>query len=109
MQIMLRQSEIKQKLKRIEREIDEVAKSCDADTNLPQNLRDCITEWKQEAVKSPAIIESKDNQRIVDCINDLEKIGHRAEMALQDITEIDTKMRDTLQHAQSELLILKKK
>ena len=68
-----------------------------------------MKEWKQEAGKSPAVLDSKDSQRIVECVNDLEKIGHRAEMALQDITEIDTKMRDTLQHAQSELLILKKK
>ena len=106
---MLQQSEIKRKLSRIELEIEEVAKSCAADPKLPEKLRECVTEWKQHTDKVKAVFDTHDKQQIIDCVNDLEQIGHRAEMALQDVNDIDNKMRDTLLHAQGELFKLKKK
>ncbi len=106
---MLQQSEIKRKLVRIEHEIDEVAKSCAANAKLPQKLKECVTEWKQHTDKAMSDFDSNDSKQIVECVNELEQIGHRAEMALQDATEVDDKMRDTLLHAQGELFKLKKK
>ena len=106
---MLRQSEIKRKLIGIEHEIDEVAKSCAADDKLPEKLKECVTEWKQQTDKAMSEFDSNDSKQIVECVNGLEQIGHRAEMALQDATGADEKMRDTLMHAQGELFKLKKK
>lgn len=106
---MLQQSEIKRKLVRIEHEIDEVAKSCQGNDKLPQKLKECVTEWKQQTDKAMSDFDSSDSKQIVACVNDLEQIGHRAEMALQDAADVDEKMRDTLLHAQGELFKLKKK
>ncbi|MBV8633557.1 MAG: hypothetical protein JO002_03630 [Burkholderiaceae bacterium] len=106
---MLQQSEIKRRLSRIELEIAEVARSCEANDKLPQELRERVTEWKQHTDKVKAVFETHDNREIIDCVNDLEQIGHRAEMALQDANGVDDKMRDTLLHAQGELFRLKKK
>jgi phosphoenolpyruvate-protein kinase (PTS system EI component) len=106
---MLQQSEIKRKLVRIEHEVDEVAKSCAANDKLPQKLKECVTEWKQQTDKVMSEFDSNDNKQIVECVNDLEQIGHRAEMALQDAADVDDKTRDTLLHAQGELFKLKKK
>ncbi|HEX7642298.1 MAG TPA: hypothetical protein VF450_09590 [Noviherbaspirillum sp.] len=106
---MLRQSEIKRKLIGIEHEIDQVARSCAADEKLPQKLKECVTEWKQHTDKAMSDFDSNDSKQIVECVNDLEQIGHRAEMALQDAAGVDEKMRDALLHAQGELFKLKKK
>lgn len=106
---MLQQSEIKRKLIRIEHEIDEVAKSCEANAKLPQNLKECVTEWKQHTDKAMSDFDSNNSKQIVECVNDLEQIGHRAEMALQEAPDVDEKMRDALLHAQGELFKLKKK
>ena len=106
---MMQQSEIKRKLARIEHEIDEVARSCEADPKLPPKLKECVTEWKQHTDKVMSDFDTSDSKQIVECVNDLEQIGHRAEMALQDATGVDEKMHDTLLHAQSELFKLKKK
>ena len=106
---MLRQSEIKRKLTSIEHEIDEVAKRCDANEKLPQELKERVTEWKQHTDKAMSDFDSNDSKQIVECVNDLEQIGHRAEMALQDVADVDETMRDTLLHAQGELFKLKKK
>ena len=106
---MLQQSEIKRKLVRIEHEIDEVAKRCKADEKLPQKLKECVTEWKQQTDKVMSEFDSTDSKQIVESVNELEQIGHRAEMALQEATDADAKMCDSLMHAQGELFKLKKK
>ena len=106
---MLQPSEIKRRLTRIEHEIDAVAKSCEANAKLPQNLRECVAEWKQHTDKAMSEFDSNDSQQIAECVNDLEQIGHRAEMALYGTTDVDEKMRDTLLLAQGELFKLKKK
>lgn len=106
---MLRQSEIKQRFNGIEREIQEVAKGCESNETIPQNLKDCVTELKQHTDKAKTVFDSQDRKEIVSCVNDLEQIGHRAEMALQDAKGVDEKIQNTLIHAQSELLDLKKK
>ena len=106
---MLQQSEIKQRLSGIEREIEEVARDCESSETIPQKLKDCVSQWKQHTVKAKTVFDSQDNKQIIGCVNDLEQIGHRAEMALQEAKGVDARVRNTLLHAQSELVDLKKK
>jgi hypothetical protein len=106
---MLQHSEIQQRFVNIERNIEEAVTTCKADTKLPQKLKDCVTQWQQHAVKAKSIFESNDNKSIVACVNDLEKIGVRAELALRDVIGDDNKIRNFVEHAHSELADLKKK
>lgn len=106
---MLQRNEIKRKLSRIEHDMEVVVKACQADASMPQELKDCVTEWKQMAATTQPAFESHDNQRLRGCVDDLEHIAHRAEMALQDVSGVDDKVRESVLHAQRDLLDLKRK
>jgi predicted oxidoreductase (fatty acid repression mutant protein) len=106
---MLQQNEIKQRFGRIERNIEEAVNTCQADTKLPQKLKDCVTQWKQHAAKAKSIFESQNNKEILLCVDDLEKIGERAEVALRDVVGDDSEIRNFVHHAHTELSDLRKK
>jgi hypothetical protein len=105
---MLQQSEIKQRFGSIERNIEEAVTTCKADAKLPQKLKDCVLQWQQHAVKAKPTFESQNSKEILACVDDLEKIGARAEVALRDVTGDDSKIRNFVEHAHSELADLKK-
>jgi hypothetical protein len=109
MQIMLQHTEVKQRFTRIERDIEEAAKSCSTDAKLPKNFKDCVMEWKQHAVKAKPIFESHDDNQMLLCVDDLEKIGERAEAALEHIVDADSKIKNSILRANSELIDLMKK
>jgi hypothetical protein len=105
---MLQLNEIKQHFGRIERDIDEAANTCKSDTKLPQQLKEYVMQWKQQAANAKSIFDSHDNARIRLCIDDLEQIGERAEAALKDVAGTDTKIKNPVMHAHSELAELKR-
>jgi len=106
---MLQHTEVKQRFTRIERDIDTAAKSCRADSKLPQKFRECVMEWKQHAEKAKPIFESHDDNQMILCVDDLEKIGERAEAALEHIVDPDAKIKTSIVRANIELIDLMKK
>jgi hypothetical protein len=107
-EIMLQHTEVKQRFTRIERDIEEAARSCSADKKLPQKFRECVMEWKQHAEKAKSIFESHDDNQMILCVDDLEKIGERAEAALEHIVNPDTKIKSSIMRANTELIDLMK-
>jgi hypothetical protein len=106
---MLQQSEIKQRFVSIEHNIEEAVNTCKTDAKLPQKLKDCVTQWQQHAVKAKSILEAHNNKEVIACVNELEKIGERAELALRDVIDDGNKIKDYVHFAHSELADLKKK
>jgi hypothetical protein len=106
---MLQQSEIKQRFGSIERNIEEAVTTCKADAKLPQKLKDCVIQWQQHAVKAKPTFDTQNSKEILSCVDDLEKIGHRAEMALSEVAGDAGKIRILVEHAHTELADLKKK
>jgi len=106
---MLQQNEIKQRFGSIERNIQQAATTCQADKKLPQNLKDCVTQWQQHAVKAKTVFDSQNSKEILSCVDDLEQIAQRAEMALHDVVGDASKIRSFVEHAHSELSDLKQK
>jgi hypothetical protein len=100
---MLQHTEAKQRFSRIQRDIEEVAISCSTNPKLPQKIKDCILEWKQHALNAKPVFDSNDNKQILLCVDDLEKIGERAEAALEHVVDPDTKIRNTILHANHEI------
>jgi hypothetical protein len=107
--IMLQHSEIKQRFGIIERNIEEAVATCKTDAKLPQKLKDCVMQWQQHAVQAKPTFDSQNNKEILVCVDDLERIGERAELALRDVTGDDSKIRNFVEHAHTELSDLKKK
>ena len=107
--IMLMQPEIKQRFTTIEHDIEQAAITCQADKQLPQKLRDCVTQWKQHAAKAKPAFESQDNKKMKVALDDLEEIAQRAEIALHDVAGDNSKIRGFVEHAHSGLSDLQRK
>lgn len=105
---MLQQTEIKQRFGSIERNIQQAATTCQSDKKLPQNLKECVMQWQQHAAKAKTVFESQDSKKILTCVDDLEQIAQRAEMALHDVVGDASKIRGYVEHAHSELSDLKR-
>jgi len=105
--IMLPNTEIKQKFGRIERDIEQAAWICEVSAMLPQSLRDCIKQWEQQSSQARHILASEDDGRIRRCVDDMEEIGKRAELALQQTRGIDSQVKVAVTNAHRELLELK--
>jgi predicted DNA binding CopG/RHH family protein len=105
---MLQHSEIKRRFGRIEHDIEEAATACQGSAKLPQDLKDCVMQWEQHSTKAKKIFDSQDDRSIRRCVDDLEEIGGRAELALQGAVGVDAKVRTAVVHAHSELADLKR-
>lgn len=105
---MLQHSEIKRRFGSIEHDIEEAATACQASAKLPQDLKDYVMQWEQQSVKAKKIFDSQDDKSIRRCVDDLEEIGGRAELALQGAVGVDAKVRTAVLHAHSELADLKR-
>ncbi len=106
---MLQQPEIKQRFTSIERDIEQAATACMSDAEIPQKLKDTVTQWQQHAVKAKQTIESQDSKKIKVAVEDLEQIAQRAEVALRDVVGDSSKIRGFVEHAHSELSDLQRK
>ena len=104
---MLANTEIRQKLGRIEREIEQAAWICELSARLPQSFKDCIKQWEQQSTQARYILASEDDSRIRRCVDDLEEIGKRAERALENSRGIDSQVKVAVTNAHRELLELK--
>jgi hypothetical protein len=107
--IMLQHREIKKRFARIEREIEDADGSCQADSTLPQQLKDYVTQLKQHTSKVKSILESQDYSQVVRFVDDMEEIGERAEVAIRNNVGVDDNLRKSVVHAHVELSNLKKK
>ena len=100
--------EIKQRFRSIERDMEEAEAIGDANKKLPKQLKDCVTEWKQQAVCAKIILESNDENRILLYVKNMEEIGERAKATLRDVAAIDNQIQEPLYHAQNEIVGIKK-
>jgi small-conductance mechanosensitive channel len=105
---MLQASEIQKRFTHLERTIEKASQACHADTTLPQNLMDCVNQLDKQSESAKKIMESQDENRLRQCIDDLERVGDRAEQACQSGTNIDVKVTRAVTSVHAELSDLKK-
>jgi hypothetical protein len=106
---MLQHREIKKRFARIEREIEEAEISCLSDASLPQQLKDCVMQWKRNADEVKFLLDAENYNRVAEYVDHMEQIGERAETALRANVDVDDNLRKSVVHAHSDLSYLKKK
>ena len=104
---MLQINEIKQRFNLIERSIDDAAMACQSSSKVPQELKDCVNQWERQSTQAKQILSSRNEENIRRCVDDLEKTGARAELALQQVRNVDQKVKDAVLNAHHELADLK--
>ncbi|GAB7545420.1 hypothetical protein [Cupriavidus sp. CuC1] len=105
---MLQASEIQRRFTHLQQTISEASRTCHADTAIPKDLMNWVDELDKECQSAKKVMSSKDEDRIRQCVDDLERIGDRAERACQQAGGLDARIKDAVSSMHSELSDLKR-
>jgi polyhydroxyalkanoate synthesis regulator phasin len=67
-----------------------------------------MDELEKECQSATKVMATKDEERIRQCLDDLERIGDRAERACEQAGNVNERIRDTVNSMHSELSDLKR-
>jgi len=74
---MLQANEIQQRFTHIQQTIKEAEQACRSG-NAPDDLKDCIEKMARESQQAQQVMQSQDQQRMVQAVDDLESMGDEA-------------------------------
>jgi hypothetical protein len=105
---MLQAREIQKRFTHLEQAIEKASQACHADATLPKDLVDCVDQLDKKSEMAKKILESKDEDRMRQWVDDFEQVGDRAEKACQRATNVDAKVKSAVTSIHAELSDLKK-
>ena len=105
---MLQASEIQKRFTHLQQTISDASRTCHADKTIPADLMSRMDELDKECKSAKKVMVSKDEDRIRQCVDDLERIGDRAERACQQAGSLDARIKDAVSLMHSELTDLKR-
>ena len=104
---MMQANEIKQRISHIERSIHQAAQACAADSSVPQDLKKCVSQMDQQSLQANQIMQSHDETRIRQYVDQLEELGDRARTACQTAGNVNDQLKSAVMQAHNELSTLK--
>ncbi|MBF6992571.1 MULTISPECIES: hypothetical protein [Cupriavidus] len=105
---MLQASEMQQRFSHLQQTISETSRTCHAEAAIPPDLMNWVDELDKECKSASKVMSSKDEDRIRQWVDDLERIGDRADRACQQAGGLDAKVKDAVSSMHSELADLKR-
>jgi methyl-accepting chemotaxis protein len=104
---MLQASEIKQKFTQVEQAIGQASRSCQSGTQVSQELKQCIDQLDEQASRAHQVMESNDQSRMVQCVDELESLGDKARNACRADGHADPQLKAAVTKVHDELSKLK--
>lgn len=74
--------DIGQRLHFIDRTIFHALRACHADMNVPMELRECVRQLGRRSSQAQRALLSRDTHGLRESVNDLARISHRAQSAI---------------------------
>jgi hypothetical protein len=95
----------------IEQSIGNAAELCQLSSDVPEDVRECLSELERESDHARRTLENEDNDnRIIQCIERLEKLGDRALEACHEAGDtVDPLVEDAAQQARDAIADLKRR
>ena len=75
---MLQANEIQQRFTHIQQTIQEAEQACKQAGDAPDEIRNVIDKLSREAKQAQSVMQSNDQQRIQQCVDNLEDMGDEA-------------------------------
>ncbi|HEY9396824.1 MAG TPA: hypothetical protein VIQ28_04275 [Burkholderiales bacterium] len=100
-------SEVQQRFSRVEKCIDDADSACQQSASAPQQLRDSIRQLDQRSDRARQLLQEQDENKIRQCVNEMEELSDRALQACNQAGNIDSKLQQAVQQTHSELSNLK--
>lgn len=104
---MMQSSEIQQRFSHIEQTVKQMSQACQSSPDVPADLKQCITELGQQTGQARQVMQSQDENQIVQCVDDLEELGDRAKSACEQAGNLNQNVRNAVMQAHQELSDLK--
>lgn len=106
---MMQLNEVRQKVQHLEQTIGRAVQACKSDASVPEPIKRSMSELDQQAHQAEQLLQSNpDENRIRQCIDDLESISDRARNACEQTGSVKPEIRDAVKQAHSELSQLKR-
>jgi hypothetical protein len=101
-------SQVKKEFPKIERYIGNAAGLCQSSSNVPEELRDRLSDLEKESGEAASMLKSEsDKNKIVECVDKLESLGDRALQACNHASNVDSVVQKAVQQAHDALSDLK--
>lgn len=104
---MMQVNEIRQQFTHIDQVIDQAMQACSSESNIPQDLQQCLQQMDQESDQAQQVLQSQDENQIIQCVDSLEELGDRAMRACEQADGISDQIRSAISQAHQELSQLK--
>ncbi|WP_028220665.1 hypothetical protein [Paraburkholderia oxyphila] len=100
---MLQAGEIQTRITHLQQTVSEASRTCHADATIPKNLMKWMDRLDNECRSARKVMLSEDQGRIRQWVDDLERLGDRAELACQHADGLDTRIMNAVSSMHSEL------
>ncbi|WP_151445737.1 hypothetical protein [Lacisediminimonas profundi] len=104
---MLQSNEIRQRWSHIEQTIHHAADACNHADGVPMDLKDCVQKMDQRSQQIRQEMQSADQSRITQCVDEMEEMGDRAKDACERAGRVNDDLRQAVMQAHDELSQLK--
>jgi hypothetical protein len=105
---MLQASEIQQRFTHLQQTVSEASKTVHSESASPKDLMNCMDELDKECKSAKKVMSSRNEGRIRQCVDDLERIGGRAERACEEADGLNSRVKDAVSSMHLELSELKR-
>jgi uncharacterized protein YoxC len=106
---MLQQSEIQQRFSHLQQTIDEAQQACRSTQDTPNEVRDCIEKLARESSQAQKVMQSNDQQRITECVDNLEAMGDEVKRLSRSSARMPAHLESVVTKVHSELSDFKHK
>ena len=106
---MLQQAEIQQRFSHLQQTIGEAEKVCRDTTDTPSDVKNCIEKLARESRQAQQVIQSNDQQRITECVDNLEAMGDEVKRVSRSSDHMPAHLEAVVTRVHSELSDFKHK
>jgi len=103
---MLQAREIQQRFSHIQQTIQEAEQACRS-ADAPSDLKDCIEKMARESQQAQQVMQSNDQQRMVQAVDNLESMGDEAKRISRSASSMSPQLESAVTKVHAELSNLK--
>lgn len=104
---MMQTNDIRQQMQHIEQTIHHAYDACSHAQGVPMDLKDCVQQMDQRSHQVMQEMQSADQNRMMQCVDELESMGDRARDACERAGQVDNELRQAVMQMHQELSQLK--
>jgi len=106
---MLQQAEIQQRYSHLQQTLGEAEQVCRSSQDTPNELRDCIEKLSRESKQAQSVMQSNDEARIVECVDNLEAMGDEVKRISRTMPQMPAHLEAVCTRVHAELSDFKHK